>query len=437
MSKVKVENLSKTEVKLTISVSAGQFDAALDKAFQKVIPTVKIDGFRQGKAPKSVFVNRYGWESLYQDAIDFALQDTYYEAVKQSGVVAVSDPKIDLDFSKIKKGSGFKYTAVIEIWPDPVLGEYKGLKVKAKSTRVTKKMVDEYIANQLKSKAEIVVKEDAAVLGDTVVIDFEGFVDGVAFEGGKGENYPLELGSGSFIPGFEDQLVGTKSGDELDVNVVFPENYHESLASKAAVFKVKVHEVKGKVEAALTNEVVEEMEIEGVKTVKEYKEHVKAQLQHQKEHENENYIMDTLLKKIESTSDIVVPEVVINENVEKQFQKVVAQAKQYQVPVEVLLQYSGYATVEAYKEAGKAHVKRQIIEEVIIEEIMKKENFKVSKEELEIEYAQIAGVVDTDSEEAVAKKIKEAKAKYSEEQVAHHLKMVKAVNLIKECAIIA
>ena len=437
MSKVNVEQLSKTTVKLTISVSAAQFDAALDKAFKKVIPNVKIDGFRQGKAPKSVFVNRYGWESLYQDAIDFALQDTYYDAVKKAGVVAVSDPKIDLDFTKVKHGSGFKYTAEIEIWPDPVLGEYKGLKVKGKSTKVTKKMIDEYIANQLKSKAEIVVKEDAAVLGDTVVIDFEGFVDGVAFEGGKGENYPLELGSGSFIPGFEDQLVGASAGAELDVNVVFPENYHESLASKAAVFKVKVHEVKGKVEAELTNEVVEELEIEGVKTVKEYKEHVKNLLTEQKEHENENYIMDTLLKKIESASDIVVPEAVVNDHVERQYQRVVEQAKQYKVPVEVLLQYSGYQTEEAYREAGKVYIRKQIVEEVIIEEIMKKEGFTVTKEELNEEYAKLANVLESDSKAEAAKKIKEAQSKYSKEQVEHHLKMVKAVNLIKESAIIA
>lgn len=437
MSKVNVEKLSKTLVKLTISVSAAQFDTALDKAFQKVIPSVKIDGFRQGKAPKSVFVNRYGWESLYQDAIDFALQDTYYEAVKKSGVVAVSDPKIDLDFTKVKKGSGFKYTAEIEIWPDPVLGEYKGLKVKAKSTKVTKKMIDEYIENQLKSKAEIVVKDTEAALGDTVVIDFEGFVDGVAFEGGKGENYPLELGSGSFIPGFEDQLVGVSAGAEVDVNVVFPENYHESLASKAAVFKVKVHEVKGKVNAELTNEVVEEMEIEGVTTVKQYKEHVKALLTEQKEHENENYIMDTLLKKIESNSEIEVPEAVVNDHVERQYQRVVEQAKQYKVPVEVLLQYSGYQSEEAYREAGKVYIKRQIIEEVIIEEIMKKENFKVTKDELNEEYAKLANVLESDSKEEAQKKIKEAQAKYSKEQVEHHLKMVKAVNLIKESAIIA
>lgn len=434
MSNVKVDNLSKNKAKLTIEVSAEQFEVALDKAFKKVIQNVKIDGFRQGKAPKNIFINRYGWESLYQDGIDFALNDTYFLAVQESGLTVVSNPEIDLDFTAIKRGSGFTYTAVVEIWPNPTLGEYKGLTVKAKSTRVTKKMIDEHIEKQLKAKAEIVVKDEPALLGDTVVIDFEGFVDGVAFEGGKAENFPLELGSHSFIEGFEDQLVGVSAGAELDVNVVFPSNYAPELASKAATFKVKVHEVKGKLEAKLTDEVVQDMEIEGINTVAEYTNYVKDLLTKQKEQENENYIMDTLMKKIEKASDIVVPQSVIDENVQKQVERVEAQAKQYNVPVEVILQYSGFANMDAYKKAGQEHIKRQITEEVIIEEIVKAENFEITQEEIDAEFAKLANVVEGDSEEEQAKKIKDVKKRYAQEQVEHHLKMVKAVNLIKESA---
>ncbi len=435
-SKVKVENISNSKVKLTISVSSEEFDKALDLAFNKVIKEVKIDGFRQGKAPKNIFINRYGWESLYQDGIEFALQMTYYPALQEANVVPVADPKIDLDVTTIKKGSGFDYTAEVEIWPTPELGQYKGLTVKAKSTRVTKKMVDEYIAEQLKSKAEIVVKDQPAENGDTVVIDFEGFVDGVAFEGGKGENYPLELGSHAFVPGFEDQLVGVKTGDELDVNVVFPENYHESLASKAATFKVKVHEVKGREEAELTDDVVVDLNIEGVSTVKEYIEHVKKLLQSQKEQENENYIMDTLMKKIEKGSKIVVPQTVVEEELNKQVERMEQQAKQYKVPVEVLLQYSGYANLEAYKTAGESYIKRQIIEEVIIEEIVKAENFEVTSEEVEAEYTKLCGSLEGLDEKEQAKRLADVKKKYSSEQVEHHLKMSKAINLIKDSAVI-
>lgn len=436
-SKVQLEKISEGKVKLTIEVSAEEFDSALDQAFNKVIKNVKIDGFRIGKAPKSVFINHYGWESLYQDGIEFALQETYYPAVQSTGVIPVSDPKIDLDVTSVKKGSGFTYTAEIEVWPTPELGEYKGLEIKPKSTRVTKKMVDEYIANQLKSKAEIVVKEGTASLGDTVVIDFEGFVDGVAFEGGKSENYPLELGSHSFIPGFEDQLVGTKAGDELDVNVVFPENYHESLASKAAVFKVKVHEVKNKIEAELSDDVVADMDIANVKTVAEYTNYVKDLLKNQKEQEAENYLMDTLMKKIEKNSKIEVPQAVVDEEVEKQVKRIEAQAKQYQVPVEVLLQYSGFENMDAYRKSGEVYIKRQIIEEIIVEEIIKKENFEITSEEVDKEYAKLANVLDSDSDEDKNKKLTDIKKKYDESQVKHHLKMVKALELVKNSAVIA
>lgn len=435
-SNVKLEQISEGKVKLTIEVSSEQFDKALDQAFEKVIKNVKIDGFRVGKAPKSVFINHYGWESLYQDGIEYALQETYYPAVSSTGVIPVSDPKIDLDFSTIKKGSGFTYTAEIEVWPTPELGEYKGLEIKPKSTRVTKKMVDEYIQNQLKSKAEIVIKEGQAELGDTVVIDFEGFVDGVPFEGGKSENYPLELGSHSFIPGFEDQLVGTKAGDELDVNVVFPANYHESLASKAAVFKVVVHEVKTKVEAELNDDLVSDLDIENVKTVSEYTEYVKKLLKNQKEKEAENYLMDTLMKKIEKNSKIVVPQTVINDEVEKQVSRIEEQAKQYNVPVDILLQYSGFESMDAYRQAGEVYIKRQIVEEIIVEEIIKKENFEVTQEEIDNEYAKLANVQESDSEEEAAKKLADVKAKYATSQVEHHIMMVKALDLIKNSAVI-
>ncbi len=435
-SKVKVENISNSKVKLTIEVSAEEFDKALDMAFDKVIKKVKIDGFREGKAPKNVFINHYGWESLYQDGVDYALQLTYYPAIQSANIIPITDPKVDLDFSKIKKGSGFVYTVEIEIWPTPELGQYKGLTVKAKSTRVTKKMIEDYIKVQLDGKAEIVVKDTPAALGDTVVIDFEGFVNGEAFEGGKGENYPLELGSHAFVPGFEDQLVGTKTGDELDVNVVFPENYHESLASKPATFKVKVHEVKGREEAELTDDLVAEMEIEGVKTVKEYNEYVKKLLQEQKEQENENYIIDTLFKKVEKNSKIIVPQVVVDEEVDRLVEKMESEAKQYKVPTELLLQYCGYANMEAYKKAETEFIKHQITEEVIIEEIIKVEKFEVSEEEVEAEYAKLCGDKPEETETDKAKRLADVKKKYSTEQVKHHIQMTKAVNLIKDSAII-
>ena len=270
---VKLERLSENSVKLTVEVTAEEFDAALDKAFTKVVKEVKADGFRPGKMPKNVFIARYGWESLYNDALQFAFEETYPVAVGEAKVYPTSEPKIDLDFSTLKKGSSFTYTAEVDVWPDVHLGEYKGIKVKPLSTRVTKKDVDAEVKKVLDGKVENVIKESPAENGDTVVIDFEGFIDGVPFEGGKGENYSLELGSKTFIPGFEDQLVGTKTDDEVDVNVTFPKDYHASLAGKAAVFKCKVNGIKVKELPEADDEFASE--VSEFETLAEYKEDIK------------------------------------------------------------------------------------------------------------------------------------------------------------------
>ena len=398
-TRVSVEKLEAGKVKLTVKVSAEEFDLALDHAFQKVVKEINVPGFRPGKMPKTVFVKRFGYESLYQDAVEFALQGTYPLAVRESGVFPVSDPAIDLKFEELKQGKGFTYTAEVEVWQDAVLGEYKGVEVKRASTKVTDAKVNQYIKKALVQKQETVIKETAAKKGDTVVIDFEGFVDGVAFEGGKGENYPLELGSHSFIPGFEEQLVGVKPESEVDVNVVFPENYHEHLAGKAAVFKVKVHEVKTKVTPKLTDELVEEMEIANVKTVEEYKAYVLDLLTKEAETKADNKMMEDLFKKITKKSKIVVPEAVIESELEKQLNKVEAQAKQYGVPTEVLLQYSGYQTVDAFKEEGRKHLKTRITNDIIVEEIIKAEKIKATAKEIEAEYKKAAGDDESKVEE--------------------------------------
>ena len=249
-----LERLSENSVKLTVEVSAEEFDKALDLAFEKVVKEVKADGFRPGKMPKNIFIQRFGWASLYNEAIQYAFEETYPLALQQTKVYPTAEPKVDLDFASLEKGKSFTYTAEVDVWPEVHLGEYKGLKVKPLSTRVTKKDVEAEIKHMLESKVENVIKDGPAENGDTVVIDFEGFVDGVPFEGGKAENYQLELGSKAFIPGFEDQLIGAKSEQDVEVNVTFPKDYHASLAGKAALFKVKVHEVKGKEYPELTDE---------------------------------------------------------------------------------------------------------------------------------------------------------------------------------------
>ena len=425
---VKVERLSENRVKLVVTVSAEQFDLALDAAFEKVVKDVKVDGFRPGKLPKSIYISRFGWESLYNEGIEFAFQSTYGMALQEAGVYPVDDPKVDLvDPAAIEKGKSFDYTVEVDVWPNVHLGEYKGVKVKKQSTRVLKKDVEAYINNVLKGKAENIIKEGAAELGDTVVIDFEGFVDGVAFEGGKGENYSLELGSNSFVPGFEEQLVGAKSEDEVEVKVTFPENYHADLASKDAVFKCVVHEVKTKEVPTLNEEFVKELELENVNTVEEYQEYVKNLLKDQKAQAAEQQFEQDCIEAVLKNSYAEFPQSLINQAVERNVQRIEEQAKQYQLPVEVLLQYYQMGSLEDFRKVSEEQVRKEFLQELVFEEIIKLENIEASQEELEAKYLELAG-----GDQA---KVKQVKKQYRESQVSFHIKTLKAVELVKANAV--
>ncbi len=425
---VKVERLSENRVKLVVTVSAEQFDLALDAAFEKVVKDIKVDGFRPGKLPKSIYISRFGWESLYNEAIEFAFQSTYGMALQEAEVYPVDDPKVDLvDPAAIAKGSSFDYTVEVDVWPNVHLGEYKGVKVKKQSTRVLKKDVEAYIENVLKGKAENIIKEGEACLGDTVVIDFEGFVDGVAFEGGKGENYSLELGSNSFVPGFEEQLVGAKSEDEVEVKVTFPENYHADLASKEAVFKCVVHEVKTKEVPTLNEEFVKELELENVNTVEEYQEYVKSLIKDNKSKAAEQQFEQDCIDAVLKNSYAEFPQSLINQAVERNIARLEEQAKQYQVPVEVLLQYYQMGSLEDFKKMSEEQVRKEFLQELAFEEIIKLENIEATQEELEAKYLELAG-----GDKA---KVKQVKKQYRESQVSFHIKTLKAVELIKANAV--
>ena len=425
---VKVERLSENRVKLVVTVSAEQFDLALDAAFEKVVKDIKVDGFRPGKLPKSIYISRFGWESLYNEAIEFAFQGTYPMALREANVYPVDDPKVDLvDPAGIEKGKSFDYTVEVDVWPNVHLGEYKGVKVKKQSTRVLKKDVEAYINNVLKGKAENVIKEGEASLGDTVVIDFEGFIDGVAFEGGKGENYSLELGSNSFVPGFEEQLVGAKSEDNVEVKVTFPENYHGDLSSKEAVFKCVVHEVKTKVVPVLDEEFVKELELENVNTVEEYQEYVKKLLKDQKVAAAEQQFEADCIEAVLKNSYAEFPQSLINQGVERDIERIAAQAKQYGLETEMLLQYYGFANLDDFKKSSEENVRKEFLRELVFEEIIKLEGFVATAEELEAKYLEIAG--------GDKSKVKQVKKQYSEAQVAFHINSFKIVDLNKANAV--
>lgn len=431
----KVENLSECSVKITVQVTAEEFAIALDKAFDKVVKEVKVDGFRPGKMPKSMFISRFGWNVLYQDALDFVLEASYPQAIEEADVYPVAQPKIDLDIEKLEHDKGFEYTIIVDVIPPVHLGEYKGLKIKTLSRRVTKKNITEQIEKTLADKVENVIKDGPAEKGDTLVIDFTGYVDGVAFEGGNAENYELELGSNSFIPGFEDQLIGTMPEQELDVNVTFPANYHESLASKDATFKVKVHEIKGKVYPELTVDLVKELNVEGVTTVEQYMEYVKKTLTEQKEEaykkDLENKVVDAACKNAKCD----IPQSLIDQEVERRVQDLEKQASQYNMPVETLLQYIGCASIDAYKKIATEQAKKSIKEELVLSEIVKVEKLEATQEEITTEYEKLAQIKDEDDEEEKAKKLKNIMQRYQISQIAYHINIRKAVEFLISNAI--
>ena len=276
----KFEKVETNKVVLTFEISQEDIKKGLDQAFNRVKKNVNVPGFRKGKVSRQVFEKMYGEEALYQDALNILLPDAYDNAVEETGIFPVTQPKIDIE--SIEKGKPWVIKAEVIVKPEVKLGEYKGLTVEKQDRTVSEQDVEDRLLQEQARAAELVVKEDAAELGDTVVIDFEGFLGDEAFEGGKGENHSLELGSGSFIPGFEDQLVGAKEGDEVEVKVTFPEEYHaENLKGQDAVFKVKVHEVKTKELPELTDEFAKDVD-DSVETLAELKEKFRKELEEAK-----------------------------------------------------------------------------------------------------------------------------------------------------------
>src|SRR6476646_4448330 len=295
---------------LTIEVDAKEVNNSIDAAFKKVVKTINVPGFRKGKMPRPLFEQRFGIESLYQDALDIILPKAYGEAIDETGIFPVAHPEIDIE--KFEKNENLIFTAKVTVKPEVKLGEYKGLAVEKVETTVT----DEDVENELQSlqerQAELVVKEEGtAENGDTAVIDFEGFVDGEAFEGGKGENYSLAIGSGTFIPGFEEHLIGLKAGESKDVEVSFPEEYHaEELAGKPATFKVTVHEIKAKELPALDDEFAKDAD-EEVATLEELKAKLRTNLEEGKKHEAEHKVRDEVVEKAAANAEIELPEAMI------------------------------------------------------------------------------------------------------------------------------
>lgn len=382
---------------LTVEVPAEEVNGALDKAFKKVVKEINVPGFRKGKMPRQMFEKRFGVESLYQDALDFILPDAYANAVEESGINPVDRPEIDIE--KLEKNEPLVFTAKVTVKPEVELGEYKGLEVSKEDTNVTDEEIEEQLKESQERMAELTVKEDGAIEnGDTAVIDFEGFVDGEAFEGGAGNDYSLEIGSNSFIPGFEEQLIGAKAGEQKEVEVSFPEEYHaEELAGKAATFKVTVNEVKAKELPELNDEFAKELdeEVEGLDALRtKMKENLKAE----KETASETKMRDELVQKAAENSTVEIPQAMIDSEIDRMMQDFEQRLSQQGMNKELYFQFSGQDE-DALREQMKADAETRVRVSLTLEAIAKAENMEVTSEDIDKELEKMAGQFNMDAEQ--------------------------------------
>lgn len=385
---VKWEKQEGNEGVLTVTVPAEEVNAGLDKAFKKVVKQVNVPGFRKGKMPRPMFEQRFGVEALYQDALDFILPDAYAAAVEEAGINPVDRPEIDIE--QMEKGKELIFTAKVTVEPEVELGDYKGLEVEKEDTEVTEEDLNKAIEADLARKAELVVKEEGEVAeGDVVNLDFDGYVNEEAFEGGKAEGYDLEIGSGQFIPGFEEQLVGTKVGDEKDVTVTFPEEYHaEELAGKEAVFKVKINEVKSKEVPELDDEMAKELD-ESVDSVDAYKEKYKKDLQEQKTLQAENNMKESLIAQAVENAKVDIPEAMINTELDRMMQEFEQRIAQQGLNLEFYYQFSGQ-TEEQLKESMKADAEARVKTNLTLAAIAKAENIEISDADVDAELSKMS-----------------------------------------------
>ncbi|MGX7025093.1 trigger factor [Vagococcus hydrophili] len=406
---------------LTFEVAENKIEEGLKAAFNKVKKNISVPGFRKGKVSRQMFNQMYGEEALFEDALNHVLPEVYGLAIEEAGIDPVSQPKIDV--LSMEKGKAWVVTAEVTVKPEVKLGEYKNLTVPKQDREVTDADVEENLAQKQASQAELVIKEDAAAEnGDTVVIDFEGFKGDVAFEGGKGENYSLELGSSSFIPGFEDQLVGTKANDELDVTVTFPEEYQaEDLAGQEAVFKVKVHEVKAKELPALDDEFAKDID-EEVETLAELKEKIKAELTTAKEEAATNAIEEAAIALAVENAEIVeLPHVMVHDEVHRGMNEFLGNMQQQGISPELYYQMTGTTEKDLHEQfEGEAETRTKT--NLVIEAIVAAEKHEVTDADIEAEIKDLAEQYGMD-ENAV-------RGALNNDMLAHDIKMKRAVETI-------
>ena len=421
---VQVENLEKNMAKLTIEVSAEDLEKALEAAYQKQKKQINIPGFRKGKVPRVMIEKMYGSGVFYEDAANSLMQLNYPSAVDESGIDIVSRPSVEI--VQIEKGKPFIFTAEVAVKPEVTLGKYKGVTVTKIDTTVSDEEVDAALEKERNNNARTITVTDRPVAeGDTAVIDFEGFVDGEPFEGGKGENHPLEIGSHTFIDNFEEQLIGKNAGDDVEVNVTFPEQYQAAeLAGKPALFKVKIHEIRTKELPELDDEFAQD--VSEFDTLAEYKESVKKNLEEQKEKEAKGTKEDEAIQKIIDKSKMEIPEAMIKTQCETMIDEFAQRIAQSGLTMEQYLQFSGL-TIDAMMEQVRPEALSRIQSSLVLEQIAKEENIEVSDEEVDAEIEKMAKSYGMEAD-----KLKEYVGEGERDSMKKNLAITKAVELVMD-----
>lgn len=423
---LQVEKLEKNMAKLTVEVSAGDLEKALQNAYMKQKNKISLPGFRKGKVPRQMIEKMYGAEIFYDDAANALIPKAYSEAYDECGLEIVSQPEIDV--VQIEKGKPFIFTAEVATKPEVTLGEYKGLEVEKISNRVTQKEVDTKIQEEAEKNARTVVAEDRPVQDkDEVILDFEGFVDGETFEGGKGENYPLTIGSGAFIPGFEEQLIGAEAEKEVEVNVTFPEDYHaENLKGKDAVFKCVIHEIKAKELPEIDDEFA--AEVSEFDTLEEYKADVKAKIKEQKTAEGKRKQEDQAVEKAVENASMEIPEAMIRTQVRQMSDDFARRIQSQGLTMEQYFQFTGMSK-DKMNEELRTQAEKSIRTRLVLEAIAKAENIEISEEKLDEEIARMA-----ENYKMEADKLKELMGENEKKQMKEDMAVQEAITFLVDNA---
>ena len=418
----KKEKTNKLEI--TITIEGKEWQDALDKAFKQKVKTVAVDGFRKGKCPRDIYEKKFGKESLYIDGAESLLQNAYKKLLDEhKDLIPVVQPRVDIksiDDEKVE----FLFTIITA--PEVKIKKYKGLKVKKDKVEVSNEEIEHELGHLLEKYTEVVTKEDGEVEnGDIAVIDFEGFKDGVAFDGGKGENYSLEIGSGTFIPGFEEQLVGMKSGEEKDIQVTFPEDYMaEDLKGKEVTFKVKVNEIKQKQKRELDKDFFDDLGMEGVDTKEKLEKEIKEKISAQKEVEAENSHIDRLLEEIGKNVDVDIPEEMVEEEIDHMMEQFKERLEMQGISLDMYLKFT-QSDEKALRDQMEKDAYQRVLYRLMLEEIVKLEHIEVTDEEVEKELDEMAKKYNMEKDELV-------KMFHDKAMIKYELEMRKTIEMLKE-----